>query len=110
MGRHVHQSSFTNLNWILNGYAVVYAALLIPLGRLAGRYGRKAGFLLGLGVFTAAGPVLGGVLVRSGGDPRKRPAPTVDPKVWGRDPHGPPADRSAHRWTAADAPGRSPVC
>jgi EmrB/QacA subfamily drug resistance transporter len=43
-----------DLSWILNGYAIVFAALLIPLGRLADRYGRKAGFLLGLGVFTAA--------------------------------------------------------
>ena len=54
IGRDFHQSSFTDLSWILNGYAIVYAALLIPLGRLADRYGRKAGFLLGLGVFTAA--------------------------------------------------------
>jgi len=33
---------------------IVYAALLVPLGRLADRFGRKRGFLLGLVVFTAA--------------------------------------------------------
>ena len=38
---------------MLNGYAVLYAALLVPLGRLADRYGR-AGFLGGLALFTAA--------------------------------------------------------
>ena len=47
-------SSLSGVSWVLNAYAVVYAALLVPLGRLADRFGRKAGFLLGLGLFTAA--------------------------------------------------------
>jgi EmrB/QacA subfamily drug resistance transporter len=47
-------ASLSDVSWVLNAYAVVYAALLVPLGRLADRYGRKAGFLLGLGVFTLA--------------------------------------------------------
>jgi EmrB/QacA subfamily drug resistance transporter len=51
---HDFRGALTNLSWILNGYAIIYAALLIPLGRLADRYGRKAGFLLGLAVFTGA--------------------------------------------------------
>ena len=46
--------TLTDLSWVLNGYAILYAALLVPLGRLADRFGRKAGFLLGLVVFTAA--------------------------------------------------------
>ena len=46
--------SLSNMSWVLNGYTILYAALLVPLGRLADRYGRKNGFLLGLGVFTAA--------------------------------------------------------
>jgi EmrB/QacA subfamily drug resistance transporter len=54
IGRDFHTAGITNLSWILNGYAIVYAALLIPLGRLADRYGRKIGFLGGLGLFTAA--------------------------------------------------------
>ncbi|HET6910028.1 MAG TPA: MFS transporter [Mycobacteriales bacterium] len=49
-----HGQSLGNMSWILNGYAVVYAALLVPLGRLADRYGRLAGFLAGLALFTAA--------------------------------------------------------
>jgi EmrB/QacA subfamily drug resistance transporter len=42
------------LSWVLNGYAVVFAALLIPMGRLTDRYGRKAGFVAGIAVFAAA--------------------------------------------------------
>lgn len=47
-------ASLSDVSWVLNAYAVVYAALLVPLGRLADRYGRRAGFLVGLGVFTLA--------------------------------------------------------
>jgi MFS family permease len=39
---------------VLNAYAIVIAALMIPAGRLADLFGRKRVFLLGLGVFTAA--------------------------------------------------------
>ncbi|WP_072803082.1 MFS transporter [Rhodococcoides yunnanense] len=42
------------LSWILNVYAIVFAALLIPLGRWSDRVGRKRGFVLGLALFTAA--------------------------------------------------------
>jgi EmrB/QacA subfamily drug resistance transporter len=54
IGRDFGGTSLSDLSWVLNGYAIVYAALLVPLGRLADRYGRKAGFLLGLAVFTLA--------------------------------------------------------
>ena len=37
------------LSWVLNAYAIVFAALLVPAGRLADRAGRKRGFLAGLG-------------------------------------------------------------
>jgi EmrB/QacA subfamily drug resistance transporter len=42
------------LSWILNAYAIVFAALLVPAGRLADLLGRKRGFLLGLTLFTVA--------------------------------------------------------
>lgn len=54
IGRDFHGASLSDLSWILNAYAIVYAALLVPLGRLADRYGRKAGFMAGLAVFTVA--------------------------------------------------------
>lgn len=44
----------SQLGWILTAYAVIYAALLIPMGRLTDRYGRKLGFVAGLAVFTIA--------------------------------------------------------
>ena len=40
--------SAADLSWVLNAYAVVYAALLVPFGRLADRYGRKQLFVAGL--------------------------------------------------------------
>jgi EmrB/QacA subfamily drug resistance transporter len=54
LARDFHGSSLSDLSWVLNGYAVLYAALLVPLGRLADRYGRLAGFIAGLALFTAA--------------------------------------------------------
>jgi len=52
--RGAHAPSLGALSWILNGYAVVFAALLIPAGRLTDRYGSKGGFIAGLSLFTAA--------------------------------------------------------
>ncbi|WGL52393.1 MFS transporter [Nocardioides sp. BP30] len=54
IGRDFGTASLSRLSWILNAYAVVYAALLVPMGRLTDRYGRKAGFVTGLAIFTAA--------------------------------------------------------
>lgn len=54
IGNSFAGSSLSNLSWVLNAYTIVYAALLIPAGRLADRHGRKAGFLTGLTVFTLA--------------------------------------------------------
>ena len=47
-------TSLSELSWVLNAYAVVFAALLVPAGRIADRYGRRAGFAFGLALFTAA--------------------------------------------------------
>jgi len=54
IGHDFRGHSLPGLSWVLNGYAIVYAALLVPLGRLSDRFGRKAGFLGGLALFTAA--------------------------------------------------------
>ncbi|WP_084713274.1 MFS transporter [Streptacidiphilus rugosus] len=54
IGRDFGTSSLGSLSWILNAYAVVYAALLVPMGRLTDRYGRKGGFVAGMLVFTLA--------------------------------------------------------
>jgi EmrB/QacA subfamily drug resistance transporter len=44
--------SLGSLSWVLNGYAVIYAALLVPIGRVADMIGRKRVFLSGLALFT----------------------------------------------------------
>ncbi|MFE3190965.1 MFS transporter [Nocardia sp. NPDC059240] len=54
IGESYRGSSLADISWVLNGYAIVYAALLIPAGRFSDRFGRKAGFLVGLAVFTLA--------------------------------------------------------
>jgi EmrB/QacA subfamily drug resistance transporter len=46
--------SLASLSWILNAYAIVFAALLVPAGRWADAVGRRRGFLAGLGLFTLA--------------------------------------------------------
>lgn len=53
-----------DLSWVLNAYAVVYAAFLVPLGRLADRVGHRRLFVAGLVVFllaSAACALTGGV-------------------------------------------------
>lgn len=47
-------ASLSSVSWVLNAYAIVFAALLVPAGRLADRFGRKAFFESGLVVFTGA--------------------------------------------------------
>lgn len=51
--------SAADLSWVLNAYTVVYAALLVPAGGLADRYGRKRVFLGGVAVFLLASVACG---------------------------------------------------
>src|SRR5262245_14449922 len=61
---HSIEASFTNvspnaMSWVLSGYTLAFAALLVPAGRLADRWGRKSMFLGGLTVFTVASALCG---------------------------------------------------
>ena len=47
-------ASLAGLSWVLNGYAIVYASLLVAAGRLADLAGRRRVFVSVLVVFTAA--------------------------------------------------------
>ncbi len=47
-------ASLSSLSWVLNAYAIVFAALLVPAGRIADRIGRKRVFITGLLTFSAA--------------------------------------------------------
>ena len=50
----LHAPNLGELSWVLNGYAIVYASLLVFFGRLADRYRRDRAFLIGVAVFTIA--------------------------------------------------------
>jgi EmrB/QacA subfamily drug resistance transporter len=52
-------SSISDVSWVLSAYAIIFAALLVPFGRLADKFGRKRVFLLGMGLFTAASVACG---------------------------------------------------
>ncbi len=51
--------SSAQLSWVLNGYTIVYGALLVPAGRFADRLGRKRVFLAGATLFTLASVLCG---------------------------------------------------
>jgi EmrB/QacA subfamily drug resistance transporter len=59
IARDFHTQSLGDLSWVLNGYAIVYASLLVLAGRLADRHRRKYAFLLGVTIFTAASAACG---------------------------------------------------
>jgi EmrB/QacA subfamily drug resistance transporter len=65
IGRSYSGSSLSGLSWVLNAYAIIFAALLVPAGRLADHFGRRRFLLVGVAVFTlasaacAAAPTLG---------------------------------------------------
>ncbi|HEX4735128.1 MAG TPA: DHA2 family efflux MFS transporter permease subunit [Thermoleophilaceae bacterium] len=54
IARDFGATSLANLSWVLNGYTIVFASLLVPLGRTADRFGRRRFFIGGLLLFVAA--------------------------------------------------------
>jgi EmrB/QacA subfamily drug resistance transporter len=63
IARSMHATQ-TQLSWIIDAYALVFAALLLPGGALGDRYGRRRTLIIGLAVFGA-----GSVAAMSAGDP-----------------------------------------
>jgi EmrB/QacA subfamily drug resistance transporter len=45
------QATQTQLEWIIDAYSLVFAALLLPAGSLGDRYGRRRALLAGLAIF-----------------------------------------------------------
>ena len=60
IGRQYPGTTLGSLSWVLNGYTIVFAAVLVPAGRWADRVGRRRIFLAGLAGF-GAGSLLCGV-------------------------------------------------
>ena len=59
IGRSFPIVSASSLSWVLNAYTIVFAATLIPAGRLADRVGRRTTFLYGAALFTIASMLCG---------------------------------------------------
>jgi EmrB/QacA subfamily drug resistance transporter len=47
-----HGTGLSAVSWTLNAYTVVFAALLVPAGRLADHFGRRRFLLVGVLIFT----------------------------------------------------------
>jgi EmrB/QacA subfamily drug resistance transporter len=47
-------ASFSDLQWVIDAYALTLAALVLTAGSLADRLGRRRVFAVGLGIFSAA--------------------------------------------------------
>jgi EmrB/QacA subfamily drug resistance transporter len=48
------EATFTEQQWVIDAYALAVAAVLLPIGSLADRVGRRRVFLAGLAAFAAA--------------------------------------------------------
>ncbi|MEI7991725.1 MAG: MFS transporter, partial [Actinomycetota bacterium] len=47
------------VSWVLSGYSIVFAAVLLTSGRLADRYGRKRMYMTGLTIFILSSAACG---------------------------------------------------
>src|SRR6476619_8641652 len=56
--RDLHLTT-SGLEWVVSGYILVFAGLLLAGGRLADAFGRRRLFLIGLTVFTGASLLAG---------------------------------------------------
>src|SRR5215831_9762229 len=52
-------ASFSDLQWVIDAYALTLAAFLLTSGSLADMYGRRLLYLIGLAVFTCASALCG---------------------------------------------------
>lgn len=59
IARDLHQRNLDSLSWVLSAYAIIYASLLVLLGRLSEGRSRDNGFLLGALLFTLASAACG---------------------------------------------------
>jgi EmrB/QacA subfamily drug resistance transporter len=57
--QHDLHASFTNLQWVIDAYALTLSALILTSGALADRVGRKRVFMGGVGLFTLASLLCG---------------------------------------------------
>src|SRR5256714_724474 len=51
LGRELH-AGVSTVSWVLNAYNIMFAVLLVSMGRLADQFGRRRFFVIGLSIFT----------------------------------------------------------
>ena len=66
-------SSVADISWVLNAYAIVFAALLVPAGKLGDVIGRRRVFTAGLIAFGVGSALC--AVVPVAGRPYQRPRP-----------------------------------
>src|ERR1700759_3720979 len=59
IGHDYGGTSVASLSWVLNGYTILFAAVLVPAGRFADRIGRRKVFIAGLAAFTVGSALCG---------------------------------------------------
>lgn len=59
IGRTFSDVSRADLSWVINAYTIIFAALLVPSGRLADKVGRKRVFLVGVVIFAMSSGLCG---------------------------------------------------
>jgi EmrB/QacA subfamily drug resistance transporter len=59
IGSQYRGTSLSFLSWVLNGYTIVFAAVLVPAGRFADRIGRRKVFVAGLITFSLGSMLCG---------------------------------------------------
>ncbi|MDQ2761419.1 MAG: MFS transporter [Actinomycetota bacterium] len=59
IAREYQGTSLSSLSWVLNGYSIVFAAVLVPAGRWADRLGRRRLFVAGLITFSVGSLLCG---------------------------------------------------
>jgi EmrB/QacA subfamily drug resistance transporter len=52
-------ADLSSVEWVLNAYTLIFASLLIPMGRTGDMFGRKRVFLIGLALFGTASAACG---------------------------------------------------
>ena len=106
--------SISGLEWIVSGYILVFAGLMLVGGRLADVFGRRRIFLIGLVVFTAASFAAGmatdgGVLIATRAVQGVGAASRSPPRRWRCSPRSSPTPGNARRRSACGArSARSP--
>ncbi|MEU9380648.1 MFS transporter [Streptomyces sp. NPDC048279] len=57
IGRSFPATTVAGVSWVLSAYAIVFAAVLVPAGRIADQWGRRKMLLAGVSVFTLTSAV-----------------------------------------------------